>query len=891
MTEDSRPNPDALLASLRRDDRQQRRGRLKVFLGMSPGVGKTYAMLEAARRELSSGRDVVVGYVETHGRAETDALARDLPTVPRRRAEYRGVVLGEMDLDALLARRPQLALVDELAHSNSPGSRHAKRFQDVEELLAAGMDVFTTLNVQHVESRSEVVREITGIAVQETVPDSVLDAAELELVDLPPADLLQRLREGKVYIAERAADAVGNFFREGNLTALRELALRLAAEQVGHDTQFFVATKAQSGVWKTGQRLLVGVSASPSSQSMLRWTRGLADNLRAPWLAIHVDTGRPLADADRERLDRNLALARELGAEVMATSDQDVVAALLRVARQRNVTQIIIGKPAGVGVWMRWRGESTLNRLIGQSGNIDIHCVRAEGAETVVHRPGRPWTEGASLAQLGVVAAVVSAVTLLNFGLRSATGYHALSLTYLLAVVVLGFRVGRGPAVAGAALSALLWNFLFVPPLYTFRVGTLHDGLMLGMFLVVALAMGQLTARLRSQERAERIREERATALYLLTRDLAGCKNLPELLAVVVRQLRDTFAARVAVLLPDPGSPDQLLPYPFGTLDLSPKEQSVSVWVFRNGRPAGHSTDTLPSASALHLPLNSPSGCLGVIALEGPGFEKQTPGQRDLVEGFVRQIALVLDRQRLRDAELDARLVAESERLGKTLLNSVSHELRTPLAAMTSAASGIAAAGPLSPAQDGMLHELQEASERLNRLVRNLLDVARLEAGQVRARLDWCDPGDLCRVAARQVREPLARHAFTLDVPPVLPLIRADFVLMEQALANLLINAAHHTPPGTEVSLRALVNSRELILEVADRGPGLPVGDTCRVFDRFHRAESAPTGGLGLGLSIVKGFVEANGGRVEAQARPGGGALFTIRMPLTPVPEIPKEAA
>ena len=876
---------------MRRDESRKRRGRLKVFLGMSPGVGKTYAMLEAARRERDSGRDLVIGYVETHGRVETDTLARDLPTVPRRRSEYRGVVLEEMDLDAVLTRHPELALVDELAHTNAPGSRHLKRYQDVEELLAAGIDVYSTLNVQHVESRSEVVREITGVPVHETVPDSVLDAAEIELVDLPPADLLRRLREGKVYVSDRAAAAADHFFREGNLTALRELALRLAAEQVGHDTQVFVAAKAQAGVWKTGQRLLVAVSASPSSLSMVRWTRGMADTLRAPWLAVHVDSGAPLSGEDRARLDRNLALARELGAEVLTTSDQDVVAALLRVSRQRNVTQIIVGKPSGSGWFGLGPGRSTLNRLIQQSGNIDVHCVRAEGTLPQRRSPALPWFAETSAGHYGLVAAVVAGLTLVNLALRNVTGYHALSLVYLLGVVVLGLRVGRGPAVLGAAASALLWNFLFVPPLYTFQVGTLHDVLMLVMFLVVALAMGHVTARLRAQERAERFREERATSLYLLTRELAEGKNLPELLAVVVRQLRDTFSARVAVLLPDPANSGHLLPYPFGTLDLSPKEQSVAAWAHRNAKPAGRSTDTLPSGSALHLPLNTPSGCLGVISLEGPGLEHQTPGQRDLLEGFVRQIALVLDRQRLRDAEQDARLVSESERLGKALLNSVSHELRTPLAAMTSAAGGLAAAGSLSPLQSELVRELEQASARLNRLVRNLLDVARMEAGHLRPQLDWCDPSDLCQVAARGVAELMGNHPLKVDAPEGLPLVRADFVLMEQSLANLLINAANHTPPGTPVDLSARVDGTELVLEVMDRGPGLPDGALDRIFDRFYRAEQAPTGGLGLGLSIVKGFVEANGGRVAAAPRPGGGAVFSLRLPLPAAPPVPREVA
>ncbi|MBN9691840.1 MAG: sensor histidine kinase KdpD [Verrucomicrobia bacterium] len=891
MTDSDRPNPDALLKAVQREEQSRQRGRLKVFFGMSPGVGKTYAMLEAARRELASGRDVVIGYVETHGRTETEALTRGLPQLPRREMEYRGVRLTELDLDGLLQRRPQLALVDELAHTNAPGSRHPKRYQDVEELRAAGIDVFTTLNVQHVESRAEVIREITGSTIHETVPDSVLDGAELELVDLPPGDLLQRLREGKVYVSDRAATAVENFFREGNLTALRELALRLAAEHVGHDTQFFVASKAQSGVWKTGQRLLVGVSPSPSSLSMVRWTRGLAENLRAPWLALHVDTGAVLEEADRQRLDRNLALARDLGAEVITTSDQDVVSALLRVARQQNVTQIIIGKPSPPGPLNFWRSYVGLNRLIRLSGNIDVHCVRAEGQERPSRRPRLPRAGEGTLAQYGVVCAVVAAVTVLCFLLRNLTGHNPLSLVYLLTVVVLGLAVGRGPAVLAATLSACLWNFLFVPPLYTFRIGSLHDGLMFGMFIVVGLAMGQLTARLRAQERNEREREERATALYLLTRELAECRNLPELLGVVVRQLREVFAAQVAVLLPDSEAPSELLTYPFGTFEVSAKEQSVAVWAFRNVKPAGRTTDTLPSAAALYLPLTTPTGCLGVIALAAPALEQLTPGRRNLLESFVRQIALVLDRQRLRDAEQEAQWVAESERLGKVLLNSVSHELRTPLAALQTAGTGLRTAGPLNAVQTELVDEIEEAGARLNRLVRNLLDVARLESGHLQPRLDWCDLTDLCQVAARGVGPLLGARSLALQIPPGLPLVRADFVLLEQALLNLLVNAAVHTPEGTPIELSAGAGEGTAWIAVSDRGPGLAAADLGRVFDRFYRATAARPGGTGLGLAIVRGFVEANGGTVEAANRPDGGARFTIRLPVTEAPKLPAEAS
>ncbi len=891
MSEDGRPNADALLSSLQREEAAKNRGRLKVFLGMCPGVGKTYSMLEAARREQAAGRDVVIGYVETHGRKETDALAQGLPAVPRRSIHYRGVTLTEMDLDAVLARKPQLALVDELAHTNAPGSRHPKRYQDVQELLDAGIDVFTTLNVQHVESRAEIVREVTGTTVKETVPDSVLDQAEIELVDLPPGELLTRLAEGKVYVPDRAQAAAANFFREGNLIALRELALRLAAEHVGQDVRDYLQTRHIAGPWKTGQRLLVAISPSPLSESMARWTRRLADNLQAPWLAVHVDTGRPLSDEEQSRLQKNLTLARDLGAEVITTTDQDIVTALLRVARQHNVTQIVAGKPSGWR-WLDWfRGGSLLNRLIRESDNIDVLCVRAEAHETAAPRPGLRQFVTSGARQYLSALLVVAATTGLNLMLSNWTGYYVISLVYLLVVVVLGLFVGRGPTLLAAALSALLWNFLFVPPLYTFSIANLHDALMFGALFVVALAMGQLTTRLRAQQEAEREREARATALYLLTRELAEGKDFAELLGVVIQQLGAVFQAEVAVLLPDPEGQQELVPYPFGTLNVSEKEASVAAWAFRNRKPAGKDTDTLPLTDAVYLPLVTPAGCVGVVGLRPRAGRRWSLQQRNLLDNFIRQIALVLDRQRLSDADQNAKLLAESERLGKTLLDSISHELRTPIAAITSAASGLseAPADGDSAYRRALIAEIHEAGRRLNRLVGNLLDMTRLESGHLKPRLEWCDMADLLSVALRRLEKELAGHPVTIAISPGLPLVQMDFVLMEQALVNLLLNAALHTPPQTRVDLSATVDGKDAILSVADAGPGIAAEALPHIFDKFYRAPNALAGGSGLGLSIVKGIVEAHGGRVAARNRPAGGAEFIIRLPLGEAPAPPKE--
>lgn len=897
MTEWERPNPDALLAALQTEDAKARRDKLKVFFGMAPGVGKTYAMLEAARRELAAGRDVVVGYVETHGRKETDALTEGLPIIPRRSLEHRGVNLTEMDLDAVLARRPQLALVDEFAHANAPGSRHPKRYQDVLELLDAGIDVFTTLNVQHVESRAEAVRQITGVAIRETIPDTAPAGADFEFVDLPPDELRARLAAGKVYLPEAAQAAQDHFFRQGNLSALRELALRFAAEHVGQDVLAYRQAHGIGDPWKSGQRLLVAVSPSPNSAALVRWTCRLAGELQASWLAVSVELPRPLAPDEQVRLAHHLALARELGAQISSTTDDDVVRGLLRVAREQNATQIVVGKPVGWRALDLLRGGSLLNRLIRDSGRIDVHVVRAEGDESpVLRRLAPPRWEVTDARGYGVALAVVAAVTGLNWLLRLELGeqsYQSLALVYLLSVVILAMFVGRGPTLAAATLTALLWDFLFVKPYYTFWISGVTDAMLFFTYFVVALAMGHLAARLRAQQAAERRREQRATALYLLTRELAQASDFADLLAIVIREVGTAFQAGVALLLPEEAPGNSLTPYFASTWPLTDKEQSVASWAVRRRQSAGRGTDTLPSADGLHLPLVAGERALGVLSLH---FREDTPlaaAQRDLLDAFVRQIALVLDRQRLRDAEQQAKLLAESERLSTTLLNSISHEIRTPIAAITSAATSLSEAREVERGQFRwtMVEEIQEAARRLNRLVGNLLDMTRLESGRVKAKLDWCDVSDLVQVALREAATELAGRGVTVDLAPDMPLVRMDFVLMQQALTNLLLNAAVHTPPGTPVQIKGAAAGGTLALTVSDRGPGLPPEALPRLFEKFYRAPTAPTGGTGLGLSLVKGFVEAQGGQVNAANRDGGGAALTIRLPLVTAPAVPAEAS
>jgi len=791
-----------------------------------------------------------------------------------------------MDIDAVLAHRPQLALVDELAHSNVPGSRHTKRYQDVVELLDAGIDVYTTLNVQHVESRADTVRQISGSIISETVPDSVLDGADMEVVDLPPDELLKRLDEGKVYLPDRAEVAMMNFFRLGNLNSLREMALRLAAEHVGQDVRDYMQAMQIAGPWKSGHRLLVAVSASPYSAHMVRWTRRMADSLDCPWLAVHVEHPEVLAEEAQTQLTQNLALARELGAEIITTADMDVAQALLRVAQQNNVTQIVVGKPGGRRVLDWLRGTNFLRRLIAASGDIDVNVVRADKADTQPKAERFTPVFESQLRQYGIGVAAVAVSTALNAAVDTFVGPYALALIYLLTVVTLALFVGRGPVFLAATLSALLWNFFFLPPLHTFLIGSVQDALMFGMYFVVALVLGQLTARIRVQERAERRREKRSTALYLLTRELADAAAVDEMSQRLVAQVGRVFDCSVALLLRNADGDLARTPYPASTFALSEKEHGVAAWAYQFVKVAGRFTDNLPLSEALYLPLATKQGVMGVLCVRLTNDTPPTLEQRDLLDAFARQAALVLDRLRLATEAEQSRVVAESERLSKSLLNSVSHELRTPIAAITTAVTALDGIKPGDQPELArtLTGEIQTSTARLNRLVANLLDMTRLESGRVKPRLEWCDVKDLVNAAVRKTKKELAQHKVTVSLPPYLPLVKLDAVLMEQVLLNLLVNAAFYTRSGTVVEIAARASAQELSLAVADGGPGLSPESVPHVFEKFYRVPGAPAGGTGLGLSIVKGFTEAQGGRAEAANREGGGAVFTLYFPIVEAP-------
>jgi two-component system sensor histidine kinase KdpD len=889
MTE-IRPDPDALLASLKRETERSKRGKLKVFFGMCPGVGKTFAMLRSAQQEIKDGVDLVIGVVETHGRAETEALLAGLPLFPRRQIAYKNIQLTEMDLEGILQRKPALVLVDEFAHTNAPGSRHPKRYQDVVELLDAGIDVHTTLNVQHIESRADAVRQITGAPVNETVPDSVFGLADqIELVDLTPEALRERLADGKVYMEGRAAAAAENFFRDTHLTALRELALRFVAEHVDKRLRELRFTSKLKTVWRSGERLLVGVGPSPSSTQLVRWTRRMAASQGASWIAVSVEGANPLEGEAQRRLEANLSLARELGAEVVVTHDSNVAQALVRVALQNNATQIVVGKSRNPA-WIDFvRGGSLVDRLIRISGTIDIYVVPAERAaeKAGAWNPWRADTRSPS-REYGEVVGVLAALTAVYWLLLPYSGYRAVGLYYLLTIIVLSLRVGPGPVFVAGVLSALIWDYLFIPPIFTFVIGNFEDGVLFFTYIIMSVIAGQLTARVRAQEKNERMREDRATALFHLTEAISQARTLDEAVFAALRQADTHFEAQTALLLDD-GNGSDLMPHFAGSFVISEKERGVADWAWRNRKKAGRFTDTLPSAEGFHIPLIREDTAIGVLVLKVPADRVLTLAQRDLAESFANQLAQTVEREQLRAVGEREKLLAESDKLHRTLLDGVSHELKTPLAVLGAAVENLHGAD--EDTRDKLADEIKTATKRLNRLVNNLLDQTRLESGALRPRLDWCDGHDLVNAALEGVGDALSGHAFVSDIPQDLPLFRADAALMEQVIANLLLNSALHTPPGTEIFLTAGIDSARsrVYFTVADRGPGLPAAMRDRLFQKFQRGDAAKAGGLGLGLSIIRGFVTAQGGDVVAGENPGGGAVLTVYLPYKAHGDVPSE--
>ncbi len=886
---EKRPDPDELLARVREEEARAARGRLTIFFGAAPGVGKTYTMLEAARLESEDqSRDVVVGIAETHGRYDTGSLLIGLELLPRRVVDHRGIKIEEFDLDGALRRRPQLILVDELAHSNASGSRHLKRWQDVEELLDAGIDVFTSLNVQHLESLNDVVAQITGVVVRETVPDAVFDKAyEVRVVDLPVDQRHGRLQEGKVYVADQAASrALGNFFKEGNLIALRELALRRTAERVEAKMRGYTAAHGIEESWHTGERVLVCVSASPHSALLIRAARRMATSLHAELIGCYVETPASIrmSAGDRERLAQNMRLVESLGGDPVTLRAEDGAVETVRYARKRNVTKIVVGKPTHP----RWRDvirPSFLDNLVRQSREIDVYVISGLPLAPPAVRaavPGRKTPYGDPFGYAAGVVAVLTTATAAWF-LFGRKELADVVMFFLLGIVLVSMRFGYGPSLLAAVLSVLAFDFIFVPPYFSFAVTDLSHIVTFGVMFLVAVVISGLTTRIRDQADSARGRERRTASLYAVSRELGVATARPALLQAAARHVTEVFNVKVAMLLPGPSDELEIVHADEGTLAPGDKDLGVADWTWNHQRAAGAGTDTLPLARALFVPLMGSRGRVGVLALfPSPESRLDDPDERQLLHTIAGLIGSALERTQLADEARRASLRIETEQLRNALLSSVSHDLRTPLGVVTGATSALLEDD--IPKDDAtrrqLLMTVHEEALRLARLVRNLLDMTRLEAGALKVQKELQPLEEVVGSSLDRMEDRLRGREVKTAIPSDLPLVPFDAILIEQVLINLLENATKYSPAGTPIEVRAFGRDTEVEVEVADRGPGVSRQDAERVFDKFYRVREGEGGGVGLGLTICRGIVSAHGGRIWVEERSGGGAAFRFTLPL-----------
>ncbi len=889
-----RPDPDQLLAHVQAEEARARRGRLRIFFGASAGVGKTYAMLEAARNMRANGMDIVVGYVEPHGRVDTERLLEGLEQVPYLNIRYRGIMRRELDLDAVLKRHPNIVLVDELAHSNvlggEPTPRHPKRWQDVQELLDAGINVWTTVNVQHLESLNDLVFQITGIRQRETLPDKVFDdAADIELIDLPPDDLLARLRAGKVYIADEVATAVERFFRTPNLMALRELALRKVADRVEAAARALPIDRARTRL--ASDRVLVAVGPDEQAEQLVRAGKRMSDALDAAWTVVYVETPEllRLSEAERNRRIDVLRLAESLGAETVTLDGPSAAAVLAEYAQTRNATRVIVGAPKLTG-WRRWfRGPSTPAQLIRNARTFDVITIalaeertaRRKGALRAFAFPDEAapirWERYAWASVTTVICTAVAFAMYPRFELSN------LVMVYLLGVTVAGLRLGRGPALATSLLNVLAFDFFFVPPRFTFAVSDAQYLVTFAVMLIIALVIANLVASVRQQTRVAGARERRTALLYAMSRELVATRGLESLAQVAVTHVAEVFQCKAVVLLPDV---DGKLVYPRGTPiegSLRGADLAVAQWVADHGRQAGLGTDTLPAAAALYVPLRESDKPLGVLAVL-PANPRRVllPEQRHLLETFAGQIGLALERAQLAESAETARLNAERESLRNTLLASISHDLRTPLSVIAGAGSALAQHGSSldEATRVSLARSVETKAREMSELVSNVLDLMRFESGHIVLRRDWQTVDDLVGTALTNIEPKLDRHGVEVRIPADLPEVHVDATLVVQVFANLFDNVSKYTPPGTHVYVSAMMDGRLVRVVIEDNGPGLPVGDPARLFDKFQRgSEEGTVVGVGLGLAICQAIIRAHGGEIEAHRREGGGARFEFTLP------------
>lgn len=893
LSANPRPDPDALLAEVQQRSVKQQRGRLKVFFGSNAGVGKTFAMLEEARKRAAEGLDVVVGYAEPHSRPETEAVLVGLEILSHRSVEYRGTTLKELDLDAVIARRPAICCVDELAHTNAPGMRHPKRWQDVAELLDAGISVYTTLNVQHLESVNDLVQRITGVQVRETLPDAIFDAAdEVELIDIAPEELLERLRDGRIYKPEQAARARTHFFTKGNLIALRELALRKTAERVDEQMQEHRRDERVRQIVPASEKVLVCVGPSPLSARLVRSARRLASGLRAKLIAVSVEPEGVIghSSADGLRVQSSLRLAEELGASIVTLTGRNIATEVLAYATKHNVTKIVIGKPAQPR-WREWISGSVVDDLIRRSGEIDIYVIRGESENIEKSRSTDVIASKSSPDWLGyaIAAAVVAATTLIGWPLA-----HQLKIAnanilmlYLLDVLWIATRRSRSAALLTSVLAVIAFDICFVPPYYTLAVSDRQYLIVFGVMLLAAFVISALTHRVRSQAEAARFRERRTAVMLSLSRDLAAAQSLSQIAWAAHQHVTDYFNTPSVVLTAD--SKDRRTLSPVSHVTLDGKELSVAQWAFEHDQPTGRGTNTLPAAAWTFFPIKGSRGVIGILGVSLAVDAPFTTEMRQLLEAFAAQISLAIERAQSSEDAKAAWEQVEAEFMRNTLLSGVSHELRTPLAGIAGAASTLAESdGSLTPdARKEMLDTLVGETRRMNRLISNLLDMTRMETGGLNLKREWVPIEEVIGATLHHLAHRLAGREVLTNVPKDLPMVEIDELAIEQVLSNLIDNAVEYTPPQSPIEISISTGAGSMRVVVADRGAGLPTGTENRVFEKFFRA-GLPNGvrsrGIGLGLAISRAIVEAHGGKIEARNRTSGGAEFSFRLPMTGVP-------
>ena len=896
-----RPSPEALLEAARREE--GRLGKLKIFMGAAPGVGKTYEMLLQARARKRDGYDIIVGVVETHGRKETEALLEGLEVVPRQRIEYKGQALEEMDLDAIIARHPQIVLVDELAHTNVSGSRHPKRYIDVEELLNRGINVYTTLNIQHIESLNDVVAQITGVRVRETVPDSILDRADaIELVDITPGDLIQRLKEGKVYVPKQAERALEHFFSPANLTALRELALRRTAERVDEQLLDEMQAHAIPGPWPAGERLLVCVSEDPRAAGLVRYTKRLADRLHASWTALYVETKRSLqlTEEERDRIADTLRLAQTLGGEAITVpgGDRRIADDVIAFAQANNVTQVIIGKSTR-SRWFELLHGSVVRDLLRSCGNISVHVIAGEDLDkqTIPKKTIRTAEKAAPFDPRPYVIAIVAIAAALGVGklIQPWFGIENVDLVFLAAVVGIAVRYGLWPSLFASIVASLCYNFFFLPPVYTFTITDPTNVAAFGFFTAIAIVVSNVAARVRTLAVTAMARARTTESLYAFSRKLSGAGTLDDVLWATAYQAALMLKVRVVLLLPENGSIAVKAGYPPED-SLDDADLAAANWAWEHDRPAGRGSDTLPGAKRLFLPMRTGRGAIGVVGIDsdklGPLL---TPDQRRLLDALIDQAALAIERVYLVDDLDQTQRKVEADRLRGALLTSISHDLKTPLAAIIGAAGTLKGfSSELNErGKADLISTIVEESERLNRFIANLLDMTKLEAGSIKPNASRHDIGEIVGTALDRAAKILADHRVEVEIADNLPMLELDPVLFEQALFNLLDNAAKYAPPKTTVHIGSWREGDTVKLQISDEGCGIPPEEIDQIFEKFHRVYKGDQvlAGTGLGLAIARGFVEAMHGTLAAANRPNQhGAVFTVTLPV-PSPDEQLETA